>query len=92
MAIEAEAFDDLAVDTLIWLGMSPGNRLKRVDDIGAEAVRRKRKRCPNRLFCEPWMGFKNLLDRFSSCQLLQNQLDGNARACDHRFAHHHAGI
>jgi hypothetical protein len=66
--------------------------LKRVDDIGAEGVSRKRKRRPNRIFIEPRVRVKYLFDRFSGGQFLQNQLDGNARACDYRFAHHHAGI
>ena len=38
------------------------------------------------------MRLKHLVDSFSSGQFLQNQLDGNTRACDYRLAHHHAGI
>jgi hypothetical protein len=38
------------------------------------------------------MRLKYLFDRFSGGQFLQNQLDGDTGACDHRLAHHHAGI
>ena len=52
----------------------------------------KRKRCPNRVLVEPRVRLKYLCDGFSGGQFLQNQLDGNPRACDYRLAHHHAGI
>ena len=91
MAIGAKAFDDLAVDAH-RLGTSPKGRLKRVDHICAEGVSRERQRCPNRVFVEPRMRLKYLFDRLTGGQFLQNQLDGDVRACDHRLAHHHAGI
>jgi len=68
------------------------SRLKRVDEIGAKRVSRKRKRRPNRVLVEPRVRVKYLFDRFSGGQFLQNQLDRNARTCDYRSAHHHAGI
>ena len=60
--------------------------------IGAQGVSRKSKRCPNGVFVRPRVRLKDSFDCFSSGQFLQNQLDGNACACDNGLSHHHAGI
>ncbi len=38
------------------------------------------------------MSFKNLLNGFPGSQLFKNKLNGDARACNYRLAHHYGGI
>lgn len=64
----------------------------RIHDVGAQGSGRKTQRGKNPFSGQTGVGLDDLVERLARGEFFENQLNGDARACNHRLSHHDSRV